>query len=577
MACRQLQVKDDSDVRESAREQVVSERDQIGTVLADSGLVSAGDLTRARARQAETGESLTQVLIDAGMVREIDLVKAIAAHTGVEFVSMNDVTVDPGAAALIPESLARRYGVIPIKFEQDALVVAMADPANVLVVDDVRAITGLRIIPKIATRADIEEAIRRQGRYDDSVADLADLVGVGAFEEDLSKVEAAVEEAPIVKLVNTLISRAVNERASDLHVEPGERDLRVRFRIDGVLHEIMSTPRSVSGAVVSRLKIMADLDIAERRVPQDGRVSLRVSGRPIDLRVATLPTIYGEKVVLRILDKDDAILDLAQLGFLPHALDRFAQSYTKPYGAILVTGPTGSGKTTTLYSALNVLNSPEKNIITVEDPVEYRLNGVTQVQVNRKAGLQFATALKAILRSDPDIVLVGEVRDAETAKTAVEAALTGHLVLTTLHTNDAASAFGRLVDMGVEPYLVSSSLDSVLAQRLARHVCDRCKEPRTAPREVVQQMGFDPEEGPVTIYRAVGCKACSETGYRGRLSVNEVLLVSEEIQRLVVDHRPSDEIKRMAVEQGMRTLRQDGMEKVKLGLTTLEEILRVVV
>jgi type IV pilus assembly protein PilB len=555
----------------------VSERDSIGSVLAESGLVTEGDMTRARARQAETGESLTRVLVDEGMVRELDLVKAIATHTGVEFISLNDVTIDPGAMALIPESLARRYGVIPIRFEHDALVVAMADPANVLVVDDVRAITGLRIIPKIATRADIDDAIRRLARYDESVADLADLAGGDVVDEDLSKIEAAVEEAPIVKLVNTLISRAVNERASDLHVEPGERDLRVRFRIDGVLHEIMNTPRSVAGAIVSRLKIMADLDIAERRVPQDGRVSLRVSGRPIDLRVATLPSIYGEKVVLRILDKDDAVLDLAQLGFLPHALERFEASYTKPYGAILVTGPTGSGKTTTLYSALNVLNSPAKNIITVEDPVEYRLPGVTQVQVNRKAGIQFATVLKAILRSDPDIILIGEVRDAETAKIAIEAALTGHLVLSTLHTNDSASAFGRLVDMGVEPYLVSSALDSVLAQRLARHICDRCKEAREASREVVQQMGFDPDEGPVTIYRAVGCKACSETGYRGRIAVNEVLLLSEEIQRMIVEHRPSDEIQRVAVEQGMRTLRHDGMEKVKLGLTTLEEILRVVV
>ncbi len=555
----------------------MAERDSIGTVLADSGLVTEGDLARARSRQAETGESLSEVLVDSGLVREVDMVRAIAAHTGIEFVNLNETTIDPGAAALIPESLARRYAVIPIGFEQDALIVAMADPANVLVVDDVRAITGLRIIAKIATRADIEDAIRRQSRYDESVADLADLVGADVAEEDLGKIEAAIEEAPIVKLVNTLISRAVNERASDLHIEPGERDLRVRFRIDGVLHEIMNTPRSVSGAVVSRLKIMADLDIAERRVPQDGRVSLRVAGRPIDLRVATLPSIYGEKVVLRILDKDDAILDLAQLGFLPHSLQRFEESYTKPYGAILVTGPTGSGKTTTLYSALNVLNKADKNIITVEDPVEYRLAGVTQVQVNRKAGLQFATVLKAILRADPDIVLVGEVRDAETAKTAVEAALTGHLVLSTLHTNDASSSFGRLVDMGVEPYLVSSALDSVLAQRLARHICERCKEPRLAPVEVVEQMGLDPDDGPVTIYRAVGCKACSDTGYRGRIAVNEVLLVSEEIQRMIVEHRPSDEIKRLAVEQGMRTLREDGMEKVKLGLTTLEEILRVVV
>ena len=332
-----------------------------------------------------------------------------------------------------------------------------------------------------------------------------------------------------------------------------------------------------AGAVVSRLKIMADLDISERRVPQDGRVSLKVAGRAIDLRVATLPSIYGEKVVIRVLDKTDAIIDLVDLGFLPAPLERFAEFYSKPYGAILVTGPTGSGKTTTLYSTLNVLNKPDRNIITVEDPVEYRLAGVTQVQVNRKAGLQFATVLKAILRSDPDIVLVGEVRDGETAKTAIEAALTGHLVLSTLHTNDAASSIGRLVDMGVEPYLVSSALDSVLVQRLARRLCERCKTSIPATPTVIRQMGYDPDEGLFDIYQAVGCKVCSDTGYRGRLSVSEVMLVSEEIQRMAIDRRPSDEIKAIAVEQGMLTLRTDGMEKVKLGFTPLEEILRVVV
>ena len=559
------------------RSKALAEREHIGSVLVDSGLVSEYDLMRARSLQAESGESLTGILVSEGIVEDVALARAVASHIGVEFVSLNDVTIDPAAAALIPESLARRYSVIPIKFEDDALVVAMADPGNVLVVDDIRAITGLRIIPKIATRSEIDEVTRRLGRYDESVSDLADLVGDEVAEEDLKKVEAAVEEAPIVKLVNTLISRAVNERASDLHIEPGERDLRVRFRIDGVLHEIMSTPRSVSGAVVSRLKIMADLDIAERRVPQDGRVSLRVAGRQIDLRVATLPTIYGEKVVLRILDKEDAVLDLKALGFLPYSMQRFEQSYSKPYGAILVTGPTGSGKTTTLYSALNILNHPDRHIITVEDPVEYRLPGVVQVQVNRKAGLQFATVLKSILRSDPDVVLVGEVRDTETAKIAVEAALTGHLVLTTLHTNDAASSVNRLVDMGVEPYLVASALDSILAQRLARRLCDRCKQTMEASTEIIHQMGLDPDDGPISLYKAVGCKACSDTGYRGRVAINEVLLVTEEIQRMAVERRPSDEIKHLAVEQGMLTLRQDGMEKAKLGMTTLEEVLRVVV
>ena len=556
---------------------MAGETEHIGALLLEEGLLTRRDLERAAEVQADSGMPLTRVLVTEGIVAESDLVRALAGHIGLEYVNLSEVTIDPAAAALLPESLARRYMVIPIGFEDDGLVVAMADPGNVLVIDDVRAVTGHRVLPRIATRADIEDAIRRTNRFDDPIADLAELVATGEAEEDLSKLQAAVEEAPVVKLVSTLISRAVTERASDIHIEPQERDLRVRFRIDGVLHEVMTTPRSVSGAVVSRLKIMADLDIAERRVPQDGRVGLRVGGRPFDLRVASMPTIHGEKVVIRILDKDDAIHQLADLGFLPHALERFASSYLKPYGAILVTGPTGSGKTTTLYAALNVLNSPTKNIITVEDPVEYRLPGITQVQVNRKAGMMFGTALRAILRSDPDIVLVGEVRDTETAQIAVEAALTGHLVLSTLHTNDAASSIGRLIDMGVEPYLVSSSLDSVVAQRLARRLCDRCRRSRPADPELITRLGYEPAAGSFDIYEAGGCKFCSGTGYRGRLCITEVLMMNEEIQHMAVARRPSDEIKKAAVAQGMRTLRQDGMEKVRLGLTSLEEVLRVVV
>jgi type IV pilus assembly protein PilB len=554
-----------------------SRGDHFGLMLLEEGLLTRSDLDRAQARQLETGETLSRVLVDEEMVPEGELVKVLARHVGVEFVKLSEIAIDPSASALVPETVARRHSVIPIGYDNGRLVVAMADPGNVLVVDDIRAITGLPVKVKVATRSEIEEAIRRVNRMDESVADLTDLIDTDDVEDDISKLEAAVEEAPIVKLVNTLVSRAVSERASDIHIEPAERDLRIRFRIDGVLHEIMTTPKSVTGAVVSRLKIMADLDIAERRVPQDGRVALKVGGRQIDLRVATLPTIYGEKVVMRILDKDDAILPLESLGFLPESLKRYEESYTKPYGAILVTGPTGSGKTTTLYSTLNIVNKPDRNIITVEDPVEYRLPGIIQVQVNRKAGLLFATALKAILRSDPDVVLIGEVRDTETARIAVEAALTGHLVLTTLHTNDASSSIGRLVDMGVESYLVSSALDSIVAQRLARRICARCRQPREATPQMVQQMGFDPDEGPITIYDAVGCKVCSDTGYRGRVCINEILLVSEEIQRMAVERRPSDEVQRVAVEQGMLTLRRDGMEKVRLGMTTLEEVLRVVV
>jgi len=555
----------------------VAQRENIGAILVREGLVTDDDLQAARGIQAETGEALTRVLVDERIIDEAKLVRVLAEHMGIEYVNLADVTVDPTAALLIPETLARRYSVIPYGFDGDALLIAMADPSNVLVVDDIRAITGMQVVSRISTRSDILDAVRRMGAYDDTVSDLADMMTEDEESEDLSSIEAAVEEAPIVKLVNTLVTRAVNERASDIHVEPGEHELRIRFRIDGVLHEVMSSPRSVSGAVVSRLKIMAELDIAERRVPQDGRVSLRVAGRQIDLRVATLPSIYGEKVVIRILDKDDAVLELADLGFLPESLDRFEESYRKPYGTILVTGPTGSGKTTTLYSTLNILNEPDVNIITVEDPVEYRLAGITQVQVNRKAGLQFHTVLKSILRSDPDIILIGEVRDGETAAIAIEAALTGHLVLTTLHTNDAASSVGRLIDMGVEPYLVSSSLDSILAQRLARRICDRCRVSKEISGDLVSQMGFDPDAGPLTIYDAVGCTVCADTGYRGRLSINEILLMSEEIQHLAVERRPSDEIKKVAVEQGMKTLRHDGMDKVRLGLTTLEEVLRVVV
>jgi type IV pilus assembly protein PilB len=513
-----------------------------------------------------------------GTAEEEEKARAMAAgqYLGIPYVDLARAIIDPSAVALIPESLARRYAVVPIGFEGDDLVVAMADPANVLVIDDIRAITSRRVGVRVAARSEILEALRRYGHHGTGTLDLADLLPVETVIEDLSAVEAAVEEAPIVKLVSTLITRGVNERASDIHVEPGERDLRVRFRIDGVLHEIMSTPRSVAAAVVSRIKIMAELDIAERRVPQDGRISLRVSGRPIDLRVATLPGIYGEKVVLRILDKEDSVLDLVDLGFLPESLEVFEASYHKPHGLILVTGPTGSGKTTTLYAALSDLNSSEKNIITVEDPVEYRLAGINQVQVNRKAGLLFATALKSILRSDPDVILVGEIRDGETAKIAVESALTGHLVLSTLHTNDAASSVGRLIDMGVEPFLVASALDAVLAQRLARKLCDRCKAPQEVSKDVARQVGIAHSYGRSMVYGPVGCKMCSGTGYAGRIALIEVMLVTEEIQRMAVEHRSSNDIKAVAIEQGMVTLRADGMEKVKLGLTSLEEVLRVV-
>ena len=553
----------------------------VGTMLLEDGLLTEGQLDDAIASQEESGLPLVSVLLDEGLVEEADLMKAVARRLGIEYVDLSEVTVDPAAASLVPENLSNRYTALPYAFDEGRLVVAMADPGNVLAVDDIRAVSGRAVSIVAATKVDIADAARRAARFDDSVSDLADLAlaDEGAELEDVGTLEEAAEDAPVVKLMNTIIARAVNERASDIHVEPGERDLRIRFRIDGVLHEVMTTSRSISNAVVSRIKIMADLDIAERRVPQDGRVSMRVGVRPIDLRVATLPSMYGEKVVMRILDKSAGVVSLDDLGFLPYNLERYREAYTKPYGAILVTGPTGSGKTTTLYSTLDILNEPEVNIITVEDPVEYRLDGVTQIQVNRKAGLLFATALKSILRADPDIVLIGEVRDGETAAIAVEAALTGHLVLSTLHTNDAPSSINRLIDMGVEPFLVSSAIDAVLAQRLARVLCEKCKEAYSPEVVALERIGWEDglEDGAPVLYRPVGCRTCSNTGYRGRIALNEVMPISEELQRLTVKRRSSEEMRNTAIEQGMRTLRQDGLAKVALGVTSIEEVLRVVI
>jgi type IV pilus assembly protein PilB len=423
----------------------------------------------------------------------------------------------------------------------------------------------------VATKSDVSAAINRYHRAD---SDLDDLTMVLDQDEDdnLEGLKEVVEDAPIVKFVNLLITQAINDRASDIHLEPTESDLRVRFRIDGVLHEIMKSPKNIQSGVISRLKIMADINIAERRIPQDGRLSVTVMGKKIDLRVATLPTVWGEKVVMRVLDNSTAMMNLADL-------TRYAESFTKPYGMILVTGPTGSGKSTTLYATLNIVSRPEINVITVEDPVEYRIAGINQVQTNPKAGLSFATALRSILRTDPDVVLIGEVRDHETAQIAVEAALTGHLVLTSLHTNDAPSAMTRLVEMGIEPFLVGSALDAVLAQRLARRLCERCREAYTPEPEALLSARFPWQDGePLpTLHRAIGCTACSKTGYRGRLALHEVMTVSEEVERLTVARASATDIAAVATEQGMVSLRLDGMSKVLDGVTSLEEILRVVV
>jgi type IV pilus assembly protein PilB len=553
---------------------------QLGQLLLEEGRVSPAQLEAALAEQRRVGHSLGRVLVELGILTEQELVATLAKQIGMPFVDLSDYTIDPTAASRLPQAMARRHSALPIGYEGDRLVVAMSDPGNVFAVDDVRAVTGMELRTVVATKTDVAAAIDRVHRADDDVGEIVASAAEEASVEDLSAVTRIVEDAPIVKLVNLLIQQAVLDRASDIHVEPQERELRIRYRIDGVLHEVMRPPRTIQSGVISRLKIMADLDIAERRVPQDGRVALSVGGKGIDLRVATLPTVYGEKVVMRILDKSAVLLTLPELGFSPDNFERFQAAARKPYGMVLVTGPTGSGKSTTLYATLNSLNDAGRNIVTIEDPVEYRLAGVNQVQVNTKAGLTFAAALRSILRCDPDIVLIGEIRDTETARIAVESALTGHLVLATLHTNDAPSAITRLTEMGLEPFLVASAVDCVLAQRLARRLCDKCREPYRPTAEVLADTGWngaEPDGEPPKLYRAVGCAACGKTGYHGRLAVHEVMTVTEEIERLCVERRSSNEIAEVAHAHGMTSLRQDGLGKAVLGETAVEEVVRVVV
>ena len=557
----------------------MKKKKQLGQILVEEGLITTDQLEFALKEQERVPKSIGRILIDHRMIREVDLVRALALQVGLEFVDLGETPPDPTVANLIPEAVAKRYRALPYAERDGMLLVAMSDPANVYALDDMRTITGRDIQPVVATAADVVAAIRKFGAMDGSVEALT--AEASEQEEDLAlgDGEAAVEDAPIVKLVTMVLSRAVEDRASDIHIEPTESDVRIRFRVDGVLHEIMHSPKNIHSGLVSRLKVMGEMNIAEKRVPQDGRIGLKVAGRSVDLRLATLPTVFGEKVVIRILNKESVLLELEQLGFLEDSYKRYETSFRKPYGAILVTGPTGSGKSTTLYATLNILNQADRNIITVEDPVEYRLRGINQVQVHTKAGLTFGSALRSILRADPDIVMVGEIRDRETAMIAMEAALTGHLVLTTLHTNDAPSALTRLQEMDVEAYLVASGIDCVVAQRLLRKLCDRCREPYEPNEAQLAAAGF-PEyqwRDIPQLHRAVGCSNCTKTGYKGRIGLYEVMLMSEEIERMTVERASSEAIRSLAIEQGMKTLRDDGLEKTRLGMTSVEEVLRVVV
>lgn len=550
-------------------------------------LVRQGALPRERALQLAGSErdelQRLRELLESGELSEQAFARARAVQFGVPFVQLEEESGDPELLSRLSVSFAHANEIAPLSVRDGSrLVLAMANPENVVALDDVRVAYGMPVTIVVATASDIHAYIDRHHRADEELTALS--TSFETSDEDTTDDSTFVvsggagdDDAPIVRFVNLVLGQGIRDRASDIHIEPTADRVRVRYRIDGVLHEMPSAPKSIQSGVISRLKIMSDIDIAERRIPQDGRISVQHEGRKVDLRVATLPTVWGEKIVMRILDQSGTALSLESLNLSRRNLETYRAAYTKPYGMILVTGPTGSGKSTTLYSTVSELAKPEVNVITIEDPVEYRMNGVNQVQINTQAGLTFANALRAILRSDPDVMLVGEIRDAETANIAIESALTGHLVLSTLHTNDAPSAVTRLIEMGVEPFLVGSALDVVVAQRLIRRLCDRCKQPDAVTDDELAVNGFQRPEGDGRpVYRPVGCQHCAETGYRGRTAIHEVMAVTEEIERLAVARASSTEIAHTARSQGMHTLREDGWLKALDGITSIEEILRVV-
>jgi len=567
----------------------------IGQILLEKGLITQEQLDEALKVQKNTTEQVGRILIDLGHVTERDVLRAHAEQLGIPFLELDQASVDEDVAKAIPQSVVQRYNAVPIRRSGNRLTVAMSDPSNVFALDDIRLITGYEIDPMLATAEDIAVLLEGangagaggenelqtalealDGGLGAALSDELDLASAGT-EVDVDRAQVMEEEAPIIRVVNVIIQQAIKDRASDIHVEPDRRGVRIRYRIDGVLHEVMRVPKYVHAPLVSRIKIMGDMNIAERRIPQDGRIHIRHEGKDFDLRVSSLPTVFGEKVVMRILDQSSVLIGLNKLGMLGETQAQLESIMVQPNGMILSTGPTGSGKTTTQYSILNKINSVEKNILTIEDPVEYQLPGLSQVHVNRKAGLTFASAMRSFLRQDPDIIMVGEIRDLETAETAVQASLTGHLVLSTLHTNDAPSAVTRLMDMGVEPFLIASSVIGILAQRLSRRICQNCREPYKPPAEALHRVGFNVDDMEnVVFYRGRGCEQCRHTGYRGRTGVFEMMLFNEEIADLTVKRAPLSEIRNAALANGMKSLKLDGFQKVLEGQTTVEEVMRVI-
>jgi type IV pilus assembly protein PilB len=561
---------------------------RLGEILVTNNLITREQLTKALEEQKMSGGQarLGSILVKQKLINEQDLSSFLSKQYGVPTVNLSDFDIDPAVTKIIQPEVVQKYQLVPINRAGSTLIVAVTDPSNLFAIEDIKFMTGYNVEMVVATESDIKNAI---DKYYDQSASLADVMGDMDLEDlevvdideeiDMSSVERATEDAPVVRMVNAILQDAIKKKASDIHIEPYEKLFRVRYRIDGVLYEAMKPPLKLKNAITSRIKIMAELDIAERRLPQDGRIKIKLGGgRDMDFRVSVLPTLFGEKICLRLLDKSSLQTDLTKLGYEPEALEAFQREIHKPFGMVLVTGPTGSGKTVSLYSAIAELNKVSENISTAEDPVEFNFAGINQVQMHEDIGLNFAAALRSFLRQDPDIIMIGEIRDFETAEIAVKAALTGHLVLSTLHTNDAPSTINRLLNMGIEPFLVSSAVNLITAQRLARRVCVECKEPESIPIQALIDAGVQPDEAPGYVcYRGKGCALCNGTGYKGRVGFYQVMPMLEEIRELILNGANTAEIKRESMRLGIKTMRQSGLTKLKEGVTSFEEVLRVTI
>jgi type IV pilus assembly protein PilB len=555
--------------------------DKLYAGLIDKGLLTEEQFAAAKSKQEETEESIGHILVEEKLLTEEQVAEFVAEQLGISYIDLTGYSIDQEVIRLIPEGVARRYKIIPLFKIEDTLSIVTTNPQDIFALDDIRYQVGCEVESFIGTESNIKTAIDHYYGASYKIEEVSQNIDEIAKEAMLSDrinlddLEAVASQPPVVKLVNEIILQAVRDKASDIHIEPKKDALGIRYRIDGFLHRISSPPKQLLLPIVSRIKIMSGMDIMEKRIPQDGRIETQVAGKDIDLRASSYPTIYGEKLVLRVLDKSSMSFSLSHLGLSEENLRKFQSIIKSPYGIILVVGPTGSGKSSTLYAALAELNALDKNIITVEDPVEYQMENVTQAQVNQKVGMTFAAGLRSILRQDPDIIMVGEIRDRETAELAIRSSLTGHLVLSTLHTNDAAGALTRLIDMGIEPFLVASSVLGIVAQRLVRTNCLKCREPYSPPEKTLEDMGF-PKDSSALFYKGKGCSVCKKTGYKGRMGIFEVLLMDNELRNLTVNKRPTAELRTAAIASGMKTLREDGFDKVKKGLTTLEEVLRVV-